>query len=220
MVDHYLTLGVDRRASEREIARAYRRLVRRYHPDVSATPALTLDLFLAVQDAYETLSDARRRVNYDAALTRREQHVPPPPASVVEQPARTSSRVVVQEVPYDHPPPDAQPSTMALLLVAAAAVALLAALVLENALAGGTRFLWAGICASLGVVASLLARSIAARQVDQLWRWTAGGGRRTLRSSAAARAAQHRIQLADEVALLGRRAVLLAIPIVFLLARR
>jgi hypothetical protein len=220
MGDHYLTLGVDRRASEREIARAHRRLARRYHPDVSATPALTLDLFLAVQDAYETLSDARRRASYDAELGRREQHVPPPPASFVAQPARAPSRVVVREVRYEQPPPDAQPSTMALLLVAAAAVALLAALALENALAGGTRFLWAGICAALGVVASLLARSIAARQLDLLWRWTARGGRRMLRGSAAARAAHHRIQLADDVTLLGRRAVLLAIPIVFLLARR
>lgn len=169
MGDHYLTLGVDRAASEREIARGYRRLARRYHPDVSTAPALTLDLFLAVRDAYETLSGPCRRASYDAELRRREQLLPPPPTSAVARPVRAPSRIVVGEMREDERPrPDAYPSTMALVLVAAAAVALVAAVALEDLAAGGTRFLWAGACVALGVIASTVARWLAARQLEQL----------------------------------------------------
>lgn len=221
MGDHYLTLGVSRSASEREIARAHRRLARRYHPDVSATPTATLELFLAVQDAYETLSDARRRASYDLELNRGEQEQPASAAArFVAQPARAPAKTVVPEMRHARAPLDAHPSTIALVLVATASVALLVAVALENALVGGTRFLYAGVCVALGVVASMLARWMATRQLEQLWRWSAREGRGLLRKSRAARAASHRIQLADYVTLLGRRAALISIPIVFLLAQR
>lgn len=108
---------------------------------------------------------------------------------------------------------------MALLLVAASGVALLGGVVLGNVLPGGARFLWVGVCALLAVAGAMVARMLAIRQLEQLWRWTAREGRGVLRHSGAARAASHRIALADEITLFGRRGVLLAIPIVFLLAR-
>jgi len=215
MSDHYLTLGIRRGASTREITRAYRRLARLYHPDVSAAPALTVDRFLAVQEAYETLSDARRRADYDAELRRRERPLSPPASGVVMRPPAPT--VVREPLRAQQPPLDARPSTIALILLGTGAVALVAAVALERAVAGDLRFVWGGICVALGVASSLLAREVAARQLDRLWRWSARGGRAALRNSGAARAAHRRIEMAAALTLLGRRAVLIAIPIVFLL---
>jgi curved DNA-binding protein CbpA len=218
MGDHYLTLGIGRGASQREIVRAYRGLARRYHPDVSAAPAL--ELFLAVQEAYETLSDRRRRASYDSELRRLQQRVPAASPRVRAQPVPSPSPVVAGNVRREQIAPDVGPSTVALWLVASSGVALLAGVVLGNVVAGGTRFVWVGVCALLGVLAVVVARSLATRQLEQLWRWSACAGRGSLRRSGVARAASHRIQLADGVTLLGRRAVLIAIPIVFLLVPR
>ena len=63
----YVILGVPRDASIATIKRAYRRLAKKYHPDVA--PADTfVDEFRDVQAAYETLTDAERRLRYDEAL--------------------------------------------------------------------------------------------------------------------------------------------------------
>jgi len=216
--DHYATLGVSRTASEREITRAYRRLARRYHPDVSAMPALTLELFFAAQDAYETLSDPRRRAGYDAELRQRE-HRMQSAAGTVGEPRWAPSRIVGPEVRHERPPPDAQPTALAFALLAASAVALVGALVVGNVVAGGTRFLWSGSCVVLAAAASMLARRIALRQREVLWRWTALAGRNAIERSSAARAASDRIRRADNLTLLGRRALLVAIPVVLLFAR-
>ena len=62
--DYYATLGVGRTASEKEIKSAYRRLARKYHPDVNKDPKAT-DRFKLINEAYEVLSDPKKRVKYD-----------------------------------------------------------------------------------------------------------------------------------------------------------
>src|SRR5512145_1273894 len=63
--DLYEILGVTRDASGEDIKRAYRRLAREYHPDVNADPAAE-ERFKEVAAAYEILSDANKRAQYDA----------------------------------------------------------------------------------------------------------------------------------------------------------
>ena len=61
--DYYAVLGVSRGASSREIKRAYRRLAKKYHPDKRG--GVRSDEFVRFQEAYEVLSDPRRKANYD-----------------------------------------------------------------------------------------------------------------------------------------------------------
>lgn len=63
--DFYKTLGVDSRASAEEIKRAFRKLARKYHPDVSKEKDAEAR-FKEVNQAYETLGDAEKRAEYDA----------------------------------------------------------------------------------------------------------------------------------------------------------
>ncbi|NLF01482.1 MAG: J domain-containing protein [Anaerolineales bacterium] len=63
--DYYKTLGVDRNADEKEIKRAFRRLARKYHPDVNPGDAAAEEQFKAVNEAYEVLSDSEKRAKYD-----------------------------------------------------------------------------------------------------------------------------------------------------------
>jgi curved DNA-binding protein len=78
--DYYATLGVQRDASADEIKKAYRRLARKYHPDVSKE-ANAEARFKEVTEAHEALSDAERRAAYDdiaARHARGERFAPPP----------------------------------------------------------------------------------------------------------------------------------------------
>ena len=65
-MDFYLILGVDRGATPAEIKRAYKRLARKYHPDINPGDRMAAAQFRQIAEAYETLSDPERRRRYDA----------------------------------------------------------------------------------------------------------------------------------------------------------
>ena len=62
--DYYGVMGVDRKASPEEIKNAYRKLARKYHPDVSKEPGAE-EKFKEVAEAYETLKNPEKRAAYD-----------------------------------------------------------------------------------------------------------------------------------------------------------
>lgn len=63
--DYYKTLNVPKGASDAEIKRAYRRLARQYHPDVTGDDDRSTERFKEITEAYEVLSDPKRRRSYD-----------------------------------------------------------------------------------------------------------------------------------------------------------
>ncbi|QQK79675.1 molecular chaperone DnaJ [Salicibibacter cibi] len=62
--DFYEVLGVDQNASADEIKKSYRKLARKYHPDVNSEPDAE-EKFKEVKEAYDTLSDPQKKANYD-----------------------------------------------------------------------------------------------------------------------------------------------------------
>lgn len=77
--DYYATLGVARDADETAIKKAYRKLARTYHPDVSKAPDAEAR-FKEAAEAYATLKDAEKRAAYDQLGQRRAgEDVAPPP---------------------------------------------------------------------------------------------------------------------------------------------
>ena len=62
--DYYDVLGVSRSGSDADIKRAYRKLARKYHPDVNKAPG-SIDKFKEATEAYEVLSDVKKRRMYD-----------------------------------------------------------------------------------------------------------------------------------------------------------
>lgn len=78
--DYYKILGVARDAKEDDIKRAYRKLARKYHPDVSKE-ANAEEHFKEVQEAYEVLKDPKKRDAYDqlGANWKSGQDFRPPP---------------------------------------------------------------------------------------------------------------------------------------------
>jgi molecular chaperone DnaJ len=63
--DYYEILGVPRNAPEGDIKRAYRQLARKFHPDVAEDKSTAESRFKEINEAYEVLSDAQKRANYD-----------------------------------------------------------------------------------------------------------------------------------------------------------
>ena len=71
--DFYDVLGVSRSASDKEVRRAFRRLARKYHPDVNPGDTSAEERFKEINRAYEVLSDADKRKKYDRYGERWEQ---------------------------------------------------------------------------------------------------------------------------------------------------
>src|SRR5215510_13316554 len=63
--DYYETLGVTRDSKEEEIKKSYRKLARKYHPDLNPNNKQAEERFKEIQEAYEVLSDPEKRKKYD-----------------------------------------------------------------------------------------------------------------------------------------------------------
>src|SRR5271157_3025620 len=63
--EYYETLGVPKKASTDDIRKAYRKLARKYHPDLNPGDKSAEDRFKNVQEAYDVLSDTKKRTMYD-----------------------------------------------------------------------------------------------------------------------------------------------------------
>jgi molecular chaperone DnaJ len=63
--DHYETLGVKRDASAEEIRKVYRKLARKYHPDLNPGDKASEEKFKQVQEAYDILSEPKKKKMYD-----------------------------------------------------------------------------------------------------------------------------------------------------------
>src|SRR6185312_2026645 len=65
-VDYYKTLGIPKNASQEDIKKAYRKLARKYHPDVNPNDTEAHKKFQQINEANEVLSDPEKRKKYDA----------------------------------------------------------------------------------------------------------------------------------------------------------
>ncbi len=63
--DYYNTLGVDKNASQENIKKSYRKLAKKYHPDINPGNRQAEEKFKEINEAYEVLSDPERRKKYD-----------------------------------------------------------------------------------------------------------------------------------------------------------
>lgn len=65
--DYYEILGVEKDADQEEIKLAYRRLAKKYHPDLNREDKNAKEKFIELKEAYDTLVDPKRRKIYDQA---------------------------------------------------------------------------------------------------------------------------------------------------------
>jgi len=83
--DYYELLGVQRKASLKDIRQAYRRLARKYHPDLNPGDKSAEEKFKQIQEAYEVLSDSKKRQMYDQfGFYSDNYHGGPPPGASAE----------------------------------------------------------------------------------------------------------------------------------------
>ena len=66
---HYQTLGVDEKASDNEIKKAYRKLSMKHHPDKGGDP----EQFKKINEAYQTLGDRDKKKRYDMSRTNQQK---------------------------------------------------------------------------------------------------------------------------------------------------
>ena len=64
-IDYYKVLGVDKTASQDDIKKAFRKLARKYHPDLNPNDPTAKEKFQAINEANEVLSDPEKRKKYD-----------------------------------------------------------------------------------------------------------------------------------------------------------
>src|SRR5258708_36441684 len=64
-MDFYILLGLERGATLNDVKRAYKRLARKFHPDINPGDRMAAAHFRQIAEAYETLSDPDRRRRYD-----------------------------------------------------------------------------------------------------------------------------------------------------------
>src|SRR5208283_5342175 len=67
--DYYKTLGIANNASQDDIKKAFRKLARKYHPDLNPGDKTSEDKFKELNEAYAVLSDSQKRAQYDNAGT-------------------------------------------------------------------------------------------------------------------------------------------------------
>src|SRR5215471_9612079 len=72
--DYYNILGVDKTATEKDIRQAYRKLARKYHPDVNPGDKAAEEKFKEINEANEVLSDPEKRKKYDELSTYYQQY--------------------------------------------------------------------------------------------------------------------------------------------------
>nr|WP_099190438.1 DnaJ domain-containing protein [Tepidibacter mesophilus] len=68
MKNLYQILEIDKNASQSEIKKAYRKLAKKYHPDINPDDKNACDKFREIAQAYEILSDEKKRKEYDNKL--------------------------------------------------------------------------------------------------------------------------------------------------------
>ena len=108
--DPYQVLGVAVGASREDIARAYRRAAHAAHPDARPADPEAAARFQALTDAYDLLTDAARRADYDRRQTPAEPAAQQPPARPRPAPVRPPAPPLrAVPVRIDPPPGSAQP---------------------------------------------------------------------------------------------------------------
>src|SRR5688500_20300896 len=63
--DYYATLGVSKTASAKEVKQAFRKMARKYHPDVNPGDKSAESRFMVINEAYEVIGDPEKRKKYD-----------------------------------------------------------------------------------------------------------------------------------------------------------